>query len=315
MLGTRGSALARWQANHVAAELERLHPGLEVVQTIIVTEGDRFQTGPVIERGGKGVWVKEIEEALLSGAIDLAVHSLKDVPATLANGLTIAAIPRRADPRDVLCSRTGHSLRELPAGSRLGTSSLRRVCQAMAIRPDLRIELLRGNVDTRLRKVGDGVVDAAILAAAGLDRLGLSSRITERLSIADMLPAIGQGALAIETRAGDSPTRAFCRRLADPEAELTVAAERALLVGLGAGCRTPVAGHALIDGDRLTLRGLVGRPDASEILSEVAHGPAASAPELGTGLAMRLLERGAGRILADLERTHGYAGFQLPVIT
>ena len=300
VIGTRGSALARWQADHVAAELARVAPGLEVTQQIIVTEGDRFQTGPVIERGGKGVWVKEIEAALLAGTIDLAVHSLKDVPAELAEGLVLAAIPPRADPRDVLISRQGHALNALPLGSRVGTSSLRRVCLLRAVRTDLNVELLRGNVDTRLRKVADGVVDAAVLAAAGLDRLGFGARITERLSIDTMLPAIGQGALAIETRAGDEAVRALCRRLADPAAEATVAAERALLKGLGAGCRTPVAGHATLEGERLRLRGLVGRPDASEILREEESGPPQVAGELGARLAARLLARGAGRILAEL---------------
>jgi len=300
VIGTRGSALARWQADHITSELERLVVGLKVEQKIIVTEGDRFQTGPVIELGGKGVWVKEIEAALLDGSIDLAVHSLKDVPAALAPGLTLAAIPRRADPRDVVVSRDGKTLRELSAGTRVGTSSLRRVCQVRALRGDLSVELLRGNVDTRLRKVADGVVDAAILAAAGLDRLGFSARITERLSIEDMLPAIGQGALAIETRASDPRMAALCARLSDREAEVTVAAERALLAGLGAGCRTPVGGHATLDGDTVVLRGLVGRPDASEILRDEVRGPASSAAALGQELAERLLARGAARILSEL---------------
>jgi hydroxymethylbilane synthase len=300
VIGTRGSALARWQADHVTARLRDLHVGLDVEQQIIVTEGDRFQTGPVIERGGKGVWVKEIEEALLAGRIDLAVHSLKDVPAALAPGLTLAAIPRRADPRDVVVSRAGLPLGGLPPGSRIGTSSLRRVCQVRALRSDVEVEILRGNVDTRLRKVSEGVVDAAILAAAGLDRLGFGDRATERLSPEQMLPAIGQGALAIETRAGDSRVIPLCRALADPDAEATVAAERALLAGLGAGCRTPVAGHATLDGGTLRLRGLVGRPDASEILREEVVGSAAEATALGAALAQRLLDRGADRILAEL---------------
>jgi hydroxymethylbilane synthase len=300
IIGTRGSALARWQADHIAAELRRHHPGIEVQQQIIVTEGDRFQTGPVIELGGKGVWVKEIEEALLAGTIDLAVHSLKDVPSALAPGLMLAAIPRRADPRDVVVSRGGQALRELPAGSRVGTSSLRRVCQLRALRPDLAVELLRGNVDTRLRKVADGTVDAAILAAAGLDRLGFADRITERLSPDDMLPAIGQGALAIETRADDPRVLLLCRALADREAGVTVAAERGLLAALGAGCRTPVAGYARLEGDVVVLRGLVGRPDASEILREEARGFAADAAALGLEVGNRLLARGADRILAEL---------------
>jgi hydroxymethylbilane synthase len=299
VIGTRGSALARWQANHVAEELRRAHPDLETVVEIIITEGDRFQTGPVIERGGKGVWVEEIEAALLSGAIDLAVHSLKDVPASLAEGLTLAAIPPRADARDVLVSREGQSLRDLPAGSRVGTSSLRRVCLLRLARQDLEVELLRGNVDTRLRKVAEGVVDAAVLAAAGLERLGFGARISQRFSPAEMLPAIGQGALAIETRADDERVRNACRTLADRDTELAVAAERALLFGLGVGCRTPVAGYAVVDGDQLWLRGLVGRPDASEILRDELRGGAANAADLGTEMATRLLQKGADRILAE----------------
>jgi hydroxymethylbilane synthase len=301
-MGTRGSPLARWQADHIAAALTRLHPGLEVEQRIIVTDGDRFQAGPVVDLGGKGVWVKEIEEALLTGTIDLAVHSLKDVPAQLASGLVLAAIPARADPRDVLVSRSGQSLGTLPPGSRVGTSSLRRVCQVRALRSDLLVELLRGNVDTRLRKVADGIVDAAILAAAGLDRLGLAGRITERLEPEVMLPAIGQGALAVETRTDDARVRELCAALSDPDAEVTVAAERALLAGLGAGCRTPVAGYAVVQAGAgvVVLRGLVGRPDASEILRDEVRGPVDRAAALGSTLADRLRARGADRILAEL---------------
>jgi len=300
IVGTRGSALARWQAEHIASELMRLHPGLEVVQRIIVTDGDRFQTGPVVELGGKGVWVKDIEQELLAGTIDLAVHSLKDVPVELAPGLVLAAIPRRADARDALVSRSGQLLSALPPGSRVGTSSLRRVCQIRALRSDLSVELLRGNVDTRLRKVAEGVVDAAILASAGLDRLGLANRITQRLSPEAMLPAIGQGALAIETRGDDSRVRRLCQVLSQPEAESTVAAERALLAGLGAGCRAPVAGYAEVDGGIMWLRGLVGRPDASVILKEEVRGPVIEAGALGARLAGQLLARGADRILAEL---------------
>ena len=303
VIGTRGSALARWQADHISAELRRLHPDLVIEQQIVVTEGDRKQTGPVIELGGKGVWVKEIEEKLLAGEIDLAVHSLKDVPSQLPPGLALVAIPPRADPRDALVSRSGATLRDLPAGSRIGTSSLRRVCQLRAARADLPVEILRGNVDTRLRKVAEGEVDAAILACAGLDRLGWAARITERLSPEQMLPAIGQGALALEARAGDSRVRSLVRKLSDPAAETTVAAERALLASLGVGCRTPVAGFATLELGRLTLRGLVGRPDASEMLFEQVDGPAEAATELGSALGARLIARGADRILAELEAT------------
>jgi hydroxymethylbilane synthase len=301
VLGTRGSALARWQAAHVGRALVAAHPGLEIEERILVTEGDRVQTGAVIELGGKGVWVKEIEDALRAGTIDLAVHSLKDVPAELAPGLALVAIPERADPRDALVSRSGAGLAALPPGSRVGTSSLRRVCQVRAARADLRVELLRGNVDTRLRKVAEGVVDAGILACAGLDRLGVAERITERLTLEQMLPAIGQGALALEARAADARVVSLCRALADPEAEVTVAAERALLAGLGVGCRTPVAGHAVVRGDRIVLRGLVGRPDASEMIREEVSGAPSDAAALGTDLARRLLARGADRILRELE--------------
>jgi hydroxymethylbilane synthase len=301
VIGTRGSALARWQAAEVGRLLRAAHPGLEIREQIIVTAGDRVQTGPVLDLGGKGVWVEEIERALTDRSVDLAVHSMKDVPAALAPGLAIVAVPTRADPRDAIVSRTGDALVALPAGCRVGTSSLRRVCQLRAARADLAIELLRGNVDTRLRKVAEGTVDAAVLASAGLDRLGFSARIAERLDVERMLPAIGQGALAIEARADDSRVIGLCRVLADAEAEVTVAAERALLAGLGVGCRTPVAGHATLAAGRLTVTGLVGRPDASEMIREVVAGAPADAAALGATLAQRLLARGADRILRELE--------------
>jgi hydroxymethylbilane synthase len=302
VIGTRGSALARWQAEHVAGLLRAAHPGLTVELSIIVTEGDRLQKGPaVVPPGGKAVWVKDIEVALLEDRVDLAVHSLKDVPAELAPGLALVAIPPRADARDALVSRSGGTLASLPAGARVGTSSLRRICQTRAARPDLTLEILRGNVDTRLRKVAEGVVDAALLACAGLDRLGLGDRIAERLDPQLMLPAIGQGALALEARAGDAAVRAWTRVLSDPAAEATVAAERALLVGLGGSCHTPVAGHAtFITPDRLQVRALVGRPDATEILREQVEGPPDSAVALGAELARTLMARGADRILAEL---------------
>jgi hydroxymethylbilane synthase len=301
VVGTRGSALARWQAAHVGRALQAAHPGLEIEEHIIVTEGDRVQTGPVIDLGGKGVWVKEIEDALLSGKIDLAVHSLKDVPAELAPGLALVAIPERADPRDALVSRSGADLMALPAGSRIGTSSLRRVCQVRALRADLHVEILRGNVDTRLRKIAEGVVDAGVLACAGLDRLGFGARISQRLTLEQMLPAIGQGALAIEARVGDARVGALTRALSDPTAEITVAAERALLAGLGVGCRTPVAGHAVLSEGRVVLQGLVGRPDASEMIRDEVSGPPLDAASLGAELSRRLLARGADRILRELE--------------
>lgn len=300
IIGTRGSALARWQAEHIKARLMEAHPGLTVELSIIVTEGDRFQSGPVVEVGGKAVWVKDIEVALAERRVDLAVHSLKDVPAELAPGLALVALPPRADARDALVVKAGVMLASLPAGARVGTSSLRRVCQLRALRGDLQIEVLRGNVDTRLRKVAEGVVDAAVLACAGLDRLGYGDRITERLPMMAMLPAIGQGALAIEARADDARVRGLTAVLSDHAAEITVAAERALLSGLGGSCRTPVAGHATLKGEALVLRGLVGRPDASEILREQIEGSAGGAAAMGAELARRLLARGADRILAEL---------------
>ena len=300
VIGTRGSPLARWQAEHVAARLRDAHPGLEVTLEFIVTEGDRFQAGPLIEVGGKAVWVKDIEIALAERRVDLAVHSLKDVPAELAPGMALIALPTRADPRDALVSPAGHTLATLPAGARIGTSSLRRVCQLKRARPDLSCEVLRGNVDTRLRKVAEGVVDAAVLACAGLDRLGYADRISERLDPAVMLPAIGQGALAIEGRFDDQRVRTLVETLQDSQAELTIAAERALLSALGGSCRTPIAGHAILQGDRLWVAGLVGRPDGTEILREEMTGSAGDAADIGQEVARKLLARGADRILADL---------------
>jgi hydroxymethylbilane synthase len=304
VIGTRGSALARWQAAEVARLLRAAHPGLEVSEKILVTVGDRVQTGPVIDLGGKGVWVKEIEDALTAGDVDLAVHSMKDVPAELAPGLAIVAVPTRADARDAIVSREQSGLPKLaalPPGSRVGTSSLRRVCQIRAMRSDLVVDILRGNVDTRLRKVAEGVVDAAVLACAGLDRLGFSARIAERLDEERMLPAIGQGALALEARAGDARVVSLCRALSDPTAEVTTAAERALLAGLGVGCRTPVAGHATLSGDCLTVAGLIGRPDASEMIRETVTGAPGEAAAMGAELARRLLARGGDRILRELD--------------
>ena len=304
VIGTRGSALARWQSAEVARLLRVAHPGLEVSEKILVTAGDRVQTGPVIDLGGKGVWVKEIEDALTAGDVDLAVHSMKDVPAELAPGLAIVAVPTRADARDAIVSRAqsgSAKLADLPPGSRVGTSSLRRVCQIRAMRNDLAIDILRGNVDTRLRKVAEGVVDAAVLACAGLDRLGFSARIAERLDEDRMLPAIGQGALALEARAGDARVVSLCRALSDATAEITTTAERALLAGLGVGCRTPVAGHATLTGDRLTVAGLIGRPDASEMIRETMIGAASESAAMGAELARRLLARGGDRILRELD--------------
>jgi hydroxymethylbilane synthase len=298
VIGTRGSLLARWQAAHVTSMLRAHHVDLVVEEKIIVTSGDRLSSGPLWNAGGKGVWVKEIEAALLAREIDLAVHSMKDVPGELALGLALVAVPARADVRDALVSRTGKGLFDLPPATRLGTTSLRRACQIMAMRPDLTIEILRGNLDTRLRKVADGVVDAAILACAGLDRLGFAARITERLPIEQMLPAVGQGALAIEARADDARTRQLCRVLDDQETAAAVAVEREFLARLGASCRTPVAGYARMESGHITLRGLVGMPDGSAIIADQRSASAEQAAGLGQALADELLARGAAAILS-----------------
>jgi hydroxymethylbilane synthase len=298
VIGTRGSLLARWQAGHIAKGLREAHPDLVIEERVIVTEGDRLTTGPLWNAGGKGVWVKEIEAALLAREIDLAVHSMKDVPGELAPGLALIAVPKRADVRDALVSRSGAGIDGLVRGARVGTTSLRRTCQLKAMRPDLDVQILRGNLDTRLRKVGEGVVDAALLACAGLDRLGLADRIAERLPIERMLPAVGQGALAIEARADDRAVADLCAALDDPDAALAVAAERAFLLRLGASCRTPVAGYARVLNGHLVMQGLIGRPDGSELLADHASGSAALAGAVGVRLADALLSRGAAAILA-----------------
>jgi len=298
VIGTRGSLLARWQAAHVASALRAANPDLVVEEKIIVTEGDRLSSGPLWNAGGKGVWVKEIEAALLAREIDLAVHSMKDVPGALADGLELIAIPKRADVRDAVVSHSGKRLAELPRGARVGTTSLRRACQLKASRPDIAVEILRGNLDTRLRKVAEGVVDAAILACAGLDRLGFSERITERLSTDRMLPAVGQGALALEARSDDQAIRAYCLPLEDEITAIALAAERAFLSRLGAGCRTPVAGYAQVEGKQVTLQGLVGKPDGSQIVSDRRVGSVTDPQAVGVELAEALLARGAAALLA-----------------
>ncbi len=299
VIGTRGSPLALWQARHVAAALEKISPGLMIEERVIVTSGDRFAGGPLIELGGKSVWVKEIEEALLARDIDLAVHSLKDVPAVMAGGLVLAGFPARADARDALICESAAFLSALPAGARIGTTSLRRACQLKALRPDLIIVPLRGNVETRLRKIKEGVADAAVMAAAGLDRLALSGTIAERIDMLRMLPAIGQGVLALQARGDDARVLALCAQLNDAATATAVTAERALLLGLGAGCATPVAGHATVSGREVRIDALVGRPDGSELLRETAACPVADAGGLGQRVARALLTRGADRILAD----------------
>jgi hydroxymethylbilane synthase len=301
-IGTRGSALALWQAGWVKARLEALHPPITIGAEIAVikTTGDKILDVPLARVGGKGLFLKEIEEALLAGSIDLAVHSLKDVPAEIPEGLLLAAIPPREDPRDAWVSRTASSLNALPMGAVVGTSSLRRQAQILHLRPDLTVLPLRGNVETRLRKLDEGVCDAVILAAAGLHRLGWRERITAYCPSAEILPAIGQGALGVEARKDDFETLALLSPLDDPETARCVLAERAFLRRLGGGCQVPIAGHAALREGRLTLEGLVASPDGRQMIRQAITGPPSEGEALGIQLAERILEAGGREILEEL---------------
>jgi hydroxymethylbilane synthase len=298
-IGTRGSALALWQAEHVAGRLRELSPGLRVELQIIKTKGDKITDVPLAKVGGKGLFVKELEQALLAGEVDLAVHSIKDLPAELPQGLALTAMPEREDPRDAVVSRAG-PLDELPPGAVVGTSSLRRSCQLLNLHPGLRVKTLRGNVDTRLRKLDEGQYDAVLLAAAGLGRLGLAERITELLSPQQMIPAVGQGALGIETRAEDPQVVELVRRLHHGPTATRVTAERAFLERLGGGCQVPLAGHARLQGERLLLDAMVGHPGGQPLLREQDSGPATDPAALGTAVAEHLLKRGGDTILRDV---------------
>lgn len=300
-LGTRGSQLALWQAHHVQAQVERAWP-IEVRLETIHTTGDNITDVPLAQAGGtKALFTKEIEEALLAQRIDLAVHSLKDLPVALPAGLALAAIPAREDARDALVSRRGQRFEQLPAGARVGTSSLRRQVQLRLLRKDLPIEPLRGNLDTRLRKLDEGQYDAIVVAMAGLKRLGWADRATQVFSPEEMVPAIGQGALAIEARADDAELLAGLRRLADPDTEATTEAERAFLARLGGDCQVPLGAHAEIKGERLRLAGVVVSLDGGRAVRGAEEGEASEARAIGTALAERLLRQGAGDILAAIE--------------
>ncbi len=299
-IATRRSPLALWQAEHVAARLRTAHPGLAVRLLPMVTEGDRIQDRALAGAGGKGLFIKELEAAILAGEADLAVHSMKDVPAALLEGMAIAAVLERADARDAFVSNHHATLAELPAGVRVGTSSLRRQCQLKHTRPDLEIAVLRGNVETRLRKLDQGDFAAVLLATAGLDRLGLGARIRERLAPERMLPAVGQGVIGIECQVKDSRTGSLLAPLDHPPTRRCLDAERALAARLGGSCQSPIAGYATLAGDRIELRGLVGMPDGSRVIAESVSGPAADAAKLGTALAERLLAAGADELLVSL---------------
>jgi len=280
-LGTRASALARAQTGQVRQRLEELHPGLEIETVLIRTSGDRVSQGSLAPVGGKGLFVKELEEALATSRIDCAVHSMKDVPAALAPGLAIGAIPARADARDVLVGGGADGLAGLPPGTRIGTASVRRRAQLLARRRDLEIVFLRGNVDTRIGKWRAGEVDAIVLAAAGLARLGIDEPAVRPLDPDVLLPAVGQGALALECRADDDATRMLLGAVADRDAADAVAAERAFLVAIGGDCNTPLAAHARLAGDRIDLRVQVSDLDGREWFEERGDAPRAEAERLG----------------------------------
>ena len=291
VIASRGSQLALWQAHWVQGELAAR--GHQSRIEIIKTTGDKVTDVPLAKVGTKGLFTKEIEEALLDGRADLAVHSLKDLPTELPAGLVLAAVPPREDPRDAI---VGKRLADLPAGAKVGTSSLRRAAQLRKTRPELIVESVRGNLDTRLRKLDEGQYDAIVLAAAGLRRLGWADRIAETLGPEVMCPAVGQGALAIETRAAGAGFDA-ARALDDADTHAAVLAERGVLGSLGGGCQVPIGAHARIEGGRLFLLGLVASPDGSEAIRAEAEGPPEDAEALGRALGAALLERGAKRIL------------------
>ena len=304
IIGTRGSRLALWQAEFVRAQLKEKHPQISVELEIIKTFGDRQQNVSLTEIGGQGVFVKELETALLEKRIDLAVHSLKDLPTVLPENLHISAVLKREDVRDALIvgkESNVSSISDLPENAVVGTSSLRRASQIKNLRPDLRIKDLRGNVDTRIAKLDAGEYDAIILAAAGLKRLGCEHRITAFLSFDEMLPQVGQGALAIETRKEDSETNNLVSILNDAETRACVEAERAFLRGLGGGCQFPIAAHARIEENEMRLEGLVAKPDGSEILRDARTGDSAKAKENGELLALGLLAKGAQNLI-DIQK-------------
>jgi hydroxymethylbilane synthase len=305
IIGSRGSKLALWQSEWVRARLEALDPTVSVRIEVVKTKGDVMRDVPLSTIGGQGAFTKELETALLERRVDVAVHSLKDLPTVVPEGLAITATPAREDARDALVLRrdadaSRASIKNLPERAVVGTSSLRRIAQLKHARADVEIKDLRGNVDTRLRKLDAGEYDALILAAAGLRRLGLGGRISAAIETDEMLPAVSQGALGIETRADDGRTNALVARLDDARTRVAVLAERALLRSLGGGCQVPIAAHAVVTGGRLRLDGLVAALDGGEVIRDTVEGDADAAVLLGERLAARMLERGAATLLAGL---------------
>lgn len=303
LIGTRGSALALRQTEQVAGLLRTFQPELEIEVQVIQTRGDLVRDRPLAQVGGKGLFVKEIESALLSGEIDMAVHSLKDMPTEQPEGLALSAILERADPRDALVVRGGgHGLSTLPPGARVGTGSLRRRAQLLAARPDLQVLDLRGNVDTRLGKLAEGQYDAVVLAAAGLIRLGHAAAITQFLPVETLIPAVGQGALCVEVRQGDAAMRRLLAPLDHPATHQATEAERAFLRRLEGGCQVPIGAHAEVRDNVLYLQGLIAAVDGSRLVRDDLRGPAAGAGALGRALAERLLTMGGAEVLEEVRR-------------
>lgn len=298
VIATRESPLALWQAEFIKAALESAHDGLQVTLLGMRTQGDRWLSTPLSEVGGKGLFIKELEQALLDGRADLAVHSMKDVPAELPDEFALPVIGFRDDVRDALVSRDGHTFAELPRGARIGSASLRRQSQLRARRPDLEVGPIRGNVGTRLGKMDAGEYDALVLASAGLNRLGLTERITEHLSVGDSVPSAGQGALGVECLAGADEVRALIAVLNDPEVSACVRAERTVSAGLGADCSAPMGAYAELHGSRLHLRAVLASPDGSRVLRAEASG--SDAAEVGGEVVEELTRQGARAILDDL---------------
>ncbi len=298
-IGTRGSKLALAQTNHVVEALKKIAPETETEIRVIKTSGDIMQDVSLLQIGGQGVFVKEIEEALLAGSIDLAVHSMKDVPGQTPEGLIFAAIMKREDARDVLVSRDNVKIEFMPKGARIGTGSLRRAAQIKAMLPDVNIVPLRGNIDTRLKKIEKENLTGVILAAAGMKRMGYLEKITQYLPVELMLPAVGQGALGLQIKKNDGELAGICGKLNHPQTYAEISAERAYLRELGGGCRLPIAAYGLLENKRLTLEGLLAAPNGSTVIRDKVWGEITEAQELGKKLADLILEKG-GKKLLDL---------------
>jgi len=299
-IATRKSPLALWQAEEVSRQLKHHHPGIEIELVKIVSKGDKILDAPLAKVGGKGLFVKELEQSMLDGESDIAVHSMKDVPMEFPAGLHLPVIMEREDPRDAFVSNLYKSLSDLPGDARIGTSSLRRQLQIKEAMPDAQMLHLRGNVNSRLEKLDRGDYDAIILASAGLIRLGFQARISSHIEPEQSLPAIGQGAVGIECRENDAAMMDLLQPLNDPDTHIRLLTERAMNHRLNGGCQVPIAGYATLQGDEIVLRGLVGRPDGSEVVRGEIRGPVSQAEQLGTMLAEQLLAQGAETILKDI---------------